>query len=77
VRPRDEPRSSDGFLPGGAASTDASQEGFLQHGRRNGRAKDSEHVSARRALRRYMVEEELMDRRDGIYWRAGGTFELD
>jgi len=29
------------------------------------------------ALRRYMVEEELMDRRDGMYWRAGGTFELD
>jgi hypothetical protein len=29
------------------------------------------------ALRRYMVEEELMDRRDGMYWRAGGTFEPD
>ncbi len=29
------------------------------------------------ALRRYMVDEELMDRRDGMYWRAGGTFELD
>ncbi len=29
------------------------------------------------ALRRYMVEEELMERRDGMYWRAGGSFELD
>lgn len=25
------------------------------------------------ALRRYLVEEELMERRDGHYWRAGGT----
>jgi len=29
------------------------------------------------ALRRYLVEEELLDRRDGFYWRTGGTFELD
>jgi hypothetical protein len=29
------------------------------------------------ALRRYMVDEELMERRDGTYWRAGGTFDLD
>ena len=27
------------------------------------------------ALRRYMVEEELFDRRDGFYWRTGGTFD--
>jgi hypothetical protein len=26
------------------------------------------------ALRRYMVDEEIMDRCDGVYWRAGGTF---
>jgi hypothetical protein len=25
------------------------------------------------ALRRYLVEEGFMDRRDGRYWRAGGT----
>lgn len=25
------------------------------------------------ALRRYLVDEELLDRRDGEYWRAGGT----
>ena len=29
------------------------------------------------ALRRYMVEEELLDRREGFYWRSGGTFVLD
>jgi len=29
------------------------------------------------ALRRYMVEEELLERRDGFYWRTGGTFETD
>jgi hypothetical protein len=29
------------------------------------------------ALRRYLVEEELLDRRDGFYWRTGGTFELE
>jgi hypothetical protein len=28
------------------------------------------------ALRRYMVEEEIMERRDGVYWRAGGTFDV-
>jgi hypothetical protein len=25
------------------------------------------------ALRRYLVEEELLERREGLYWRAGGT----
>ena len=29
------------------------------------------------ALRRYLVEEELLERRDGFYWRTGGTFEVD
>ncbi len=29
------------------------------------------------ALRRYLVDEEFLERRDGFYWRAGGTFELD
>jgi hypothetical protein len=29
------------------------------------------------ALRRYLVDEEFMHRRDGFYWRAGGTFEVD
>jgi len=29
------------------------------------------------ALRRYLVEEELLERRDGFYWRTGGTFEID
>lgn len=28
------------------------------------------------ALRRYLVEEELLERRDGFYWRTGGTFEV-
>jgi hypothetical protein len=27
------------------------------------------------ALRRYLVEEELRARRDGFYWRTGGTFD--
>ena len=27
------------------------------------------------ALRRYLVEEEFMERRDGLYWRAGGTVD--
>ena len=27
------------------------------------------------ALRRYLVDEEFLERRDGFYWRAGGTFE--
>lgn len=29
------------------------------------------------ALRRYLVDEGLLERRDGFYWRAGGTFELE
>jgi hypothetical protein len=29
------------------------------------------------ALRRYMVDEGFMNRSGGIYWRAGGTFEVD
>jgi len=29
------------------------------------------------ALRRYLVEEELVERRDGFYWRTGGTFEVE
>ena len=29
------------------------------------------------ALRRYLVDEEFLHRRDGFYWRAGGTFEVD
>lgn len=28
------------------------------------------------ALRRYLVDEEFLDRRDGLYWRAGGTFDV-
>lgn len=28
-------------------------------------------------LRRYLVDEEFLHRRDGFYWRAGGTFEVD
>jgi hypothetical protein len=28
------------------------------------------------ALRRYLVDEGFMDRRDGRYWRTGGTFEI-
>lgn len=28
------------------------------------------------ALRRYMVEDEFLHRREGFYWRAGGTFEV-
>ena len=28
------------------------------------------------ALRRYLVDEEFLERRDGFYWRAGGTFEI-
>ncbi|WP_230208905.1 DUF2087 domain-containing protein [Nostocoides sp. HKS02] len=27
------------------------------------------------ALRRYLVEEEFLERRDGLYWRAGGTVQ--
>lgn len=29
------------------------------------------------ALRRYLVDEGLLERERGIYWRAGGTFEVD
>lgn len=29
------------------------------------------------ALRRYLVDEEFLERRDRFYWRAGGTFEVD
>jgi hypothetical protein len=29
------------------------------------------------ALRRYLVDEGFLERRDGFYWRAGGTFEVD
>ncbi|MGH2808368.1 MAG: DUF2087 domain-containing protein [Actinomycetota bacterium] len=29
------------------------------------------------SLRRYMVEEGLLDRADNKYWRTGGTFEVD
>ena len=29
------------------------------------------------ALRRYMVEDGLLERSDGKYWRSGGTFEVD
>jgi hypothetical protein len=29
------------------------------------------------SLRRLLVEEEFLDRRDGIYWRIGGTFDID
>ena len=28
------------------------------------------------ALRRYLVDDEFLERRDGFYWRAGGTFEV-
>jgi hypothetical protein len=29
------------------------------------------------SLRRALIDEELMERRDNFYWRAGGTFEVD
>jgi hypothetical protein len=29
------------------------------------------------ALRRYLVDEEFLERRDNVYWRAGGTFDID
>jgi hypothetical protein len=29
------------------------------------------------ALRRYLVDEGFMARRDGCYWRSGGTFDVD
>jgi len=28
------------------------------------------------ALRRYLVEEQLLTREDGFYWRSGGTVEV-
>jgi hypothetical protein len=28
------------------------------------------------SLRRYLVDEDFMERRDGFYWRSGGTFEV-
>jgi hypothetical protein len=28
------------------------------------------------ALRRYLVDEGFLDRRDGCYWRSGGTFDV-
>ena len=28
------------------------------------------------ALRRYLVDEEFMEREAGLYWRAGGTFDV-
>jgi hypothetical protein len=28
------------------------------------------------ALRRYLVDEEFLERREGSYWRAGGTFDV-
>ena len=29
------------------------------------------------ALRRYLVDEGFLERRDNFYWRAGGTFEIE
>lgn len=29
------------------------------------------------ALRRHLVDEGFLERRDGFYWRAGGTFAID
>ena len=28
------------------------------------------------ALRRYLVDDQFLTRRDGVYWRAGGTVEV-
>lgn len=28
------------------------------------------------ALRRYLVDEDFLDRREGFYWRTGGTFDI-
>lgn len=28
-------------------------------------------------MRRFLVDEEFLERRDGFYWRAGGTFETE
>ena len=29
------------------------------------------------SIRRALIDEEFMERRDNFYWRAGGTFEVD
>jgi hypothetical protein len=29
------------------------------------------------ALRRYLVEEGFLDREAGVYWRAGGSFDIE
>ena len=29
------------------------------------------------SLRRYLVDEEFLERRDAFYWRAGGTFDIE
>jgi hypothetical protein len=29
------------------------------------------------SLRRYLVDEEFLGRSDGMYWRMGGTFEVN
>ena len=29
------------------------------------------------ALRRYLIDEALLDRADGVYWRIGGPVDLD
>jgi hypothetical protein len=29
------------------------------------------------SLRRYMVDEQILSREHGLYWRSGGTFEVD
>jgi hypothetical protein len=29
------------------------------------------------ALRRYLVDEEFLGRSEGMYWRVGGTFEVN
>lgn len=29
------------------------------------------------SIRRALVDEEFMQRRDGFYWRSGGTFDVD
>jgi hypothetical protein len=29
------------------------------------------------SIRRALVDDEFMERRDNFYWRAGGTFEID
>ena len=53
----------------------------FEPGRRYGEATVS-HILSRFhpdycALRRYLVEEGFMERRHGVYWRAGGTFDID